>query len=401
MKRTSTYLLAPVFVLEFASFSRPADLSSFINGGELRNGSERYSKLSLVFKEPRDLKRVELESCDRELKDGVEFYFDPGFRRAFIEGGVKKIKVDVPPDPVKAVAIVFGRNQDFCVKALKLVPKKGNPEELKMARLAEAKFKPASIPGALFDSMPQTEPEDAKEMTIEFTQPQTLDRLRVWQGLASERAKSVSISIDGGAAQSFEVATSAGAQDLKLEKAATAKKVVLKQIGGRLSEVRFANADDEFIPSTLARDESDSRVIASTNLASMLDRELLARLDEKDAWAFRFRSDGTFFIRGYGENMSESRAFSAVGSYRIEKKTKTGAQLQLFGLRAPTAYAWDGTLCPFECGGVVDKKAQLVSDLVELEEGKAGTIMVRNRTSQAKRTLPFSDLKSQYSSIEE
>ncbi len=188
---------------------------------------------------------------------------------------------------------------------------------------------------------------------------------------------------------------------MKLEKSITGKKIILKPSGGRLSEVRFANGEDEFAPMALVRDEVELRAIASLNLGAMVDRELVARLDEKDAWLFRFRGDGTFFIRGYGESMDEARAFSAVGSYRIAKKTKAGAQFQLFGVRAPTAYAWDGTLCPFECGSALEKKDQLVGDLIELEATKAGAVMVRNRTAIAKRTLPFSDLKSQNSAIEE
>ncbi|MEK7357210.1 MAG: hypothetical protein AAB250_12225, partial [Bdellovibrionota bacterium] len=67
----------------------------------------------------------------------------------------------------------------------------------------------------------------------------------------------------------------------------------------------------------------------------------------------------------------------------------------------PTALAWDGVLCPFECGGAIEKKTQMVSDVIELEEAKAGAVMVRNRAPVAKRTIPFSDLKSQNSAFED
>ncbi|MES2966097.1 MAG: hypothetical protein V4760_19610, partial [Bdellovibrionota bacterium] len=72
---------------------------------------------------------------------------------------------------------------------------------MKATRLVEAKLKPSMGNGMLFDSKPQTEPEDSKESTIEFAQTQTFDRIRVWQGLSEDRAKSFSISIDGAPGQ--------------------------------------------------------------------------------------------------------------------------------------------------------------------------------------------------------
>lgn len=391
--------------LELAAYSKGGDLSGFLSGGELRGGPEQYSKVSLVFKEPQNLKRIELDSCEAELKDGVEFFFDPGFRRSFIEGGGKKLRIDVPPDAVKSFAIQFGRNQDFCVRNLRLVqksaPKKGKAIELKAPRSVAATFKPSTGIAELFDSRPQTEPTQAKELSIEFAANQSFDRLRVWQGLGSEHATSLSVTADAGPAQTFEVATSTGVQELKLEKPVSPKKVVLKMKTGSLGELHFASGDEEVVPMVSVQDDSVLRAVASLGLSSVLDRELLARLDEKDAWIFRFRSDGTFFIRGYGDSISEARAFSVLGSFRVVKTTKKGAQLQLTGIRVPTATAWDGVLCPFECGETIGKRDQAVNDLIEIEDVKAGAVMIRNRTDLEKRTIPFSDLKSQNSAIEE
>ncbi len=393
--------------VEFATSSAGSDVTGFLAGGELKNGSQQYSKVSLVFKEAQDLKRVEFVSCEKELKDGVDFFFDPGFRRAYVEGGVKKFKVDVPGEAVRSLAIVFGRNQDFCVKDFKFVPRSGKGSELSSPKFIDAKIKPSAENNELFDSRPQTVPSDMKETTIELASSQTFDRVRLWQSVSGEPAKGFSIGFDGAAAYAFETATSTGVQEFKFEKPVTAKKIVLKAKDGKLGELRFANGDEEFIPTSFfgasedGKEPTQMRKIASTSFASMLDRELVSRLDDKETWIFRFRSDGTFFMRGYGDDISEARAFSALGSYTIEKPTKTGARLQLHGIRVPTALAWDGVLCPFECGGAIEKKTQMVSDVIELEEAKAGAVMVRNRAPVAKRTIPFSDLKSQNSAFED
>lgn len=398
---TSLSLASRAQSVEFASFGKTSDLSAFLSGGELRGGSETYSKLALVFREPREIKSVQFDSCDGEIKNGLEVFLAPGFRYHFVEGGTKKIKVETSSDPVKSIAIVFKRNRDFCVKNFKLVPRKGPAPALTAPEVVEAKLKPDAEITELLDSRPQTEPASFKEIAVEFASPRPIDRLRVWQGLGPSRAKSVGFAADGAPARVFEVATSSGAQDLKLESPVTAKKVVVTAKDGVLSELRFANGEQEFVPALPVSQETELRRIASSSLASMLDLELSARVDEKDVWLFRFRSDGTFFIRGFGEDMTEARAFSALGSYRIEKQTKKGARLRLYGVRVPTANAWDGVLCPFECGGAVDRRDVSIDEVVELEEAKGGAIMVRNRTARAKRTLPFSDLKSQNSAFEE
>lgn len=128
----------------------------------------------------------------------------------------------------------------------------------------------------------------------------------------------------------------------------------------------------------------------------IIDRELAAI--SEDRWIFRFRSDGTFFIRGFDDEYRKSRAYSALGKYEVVSSKADSIKLKLSGRKVVTAHAWDGVLCPEECGGKSPNEGT-VNDELFVEEAKGAVWMVRNRTSRSERGLQFEDLKTKTTSL--
>jgi hypothetical protein len=68
--------------------------------------------------------------------------------------------------------------------------------------------------------------------------------------------------------------------------------------------------------------------------------------------------------------------------------------MKINGVRFPSAFAWDGVSCPFACGneGSLEGGSTLTDSLM-LERVDDGSMIVRNRTPRAQRTVTIGDLK--------
>jgi hypothetical protein len=159
--------------------------------------------------------------------------------------------------------------------------------------------------------------------------------------------------------------------------------------------------------------EKMRRAFAGPGLIDVIDRELSTK-NERENWLFRFRSDGTYFVRGFDDDYDKARAFSSIGTYDVKSSVQHKITLQLNGWRVSTPQAWDGIICPMMCGksmktgstetnAKVDAKtsATPVSDEVVVESLKGEVFMMRNRTSASKRSLPFADLRVKLSTLDE
>jgi hypothetical protein len=140
------------------------------------------------------------------------------------------------------------------------------------------------------------------------------------------------------------------------------------------------------------------KVFAEAGVLGVLDRELGAR-GEDDPWLFRFRSDGTFFIRGFSDEHRGARSYSALGSFELVSHEKGKVRLKLIGSRFPTAVPWDGVACPLACGDRGAAPGQLVEEDIQIEEARGATFIIRNRTARVGQTLPFSDLRVKRSTL--
>ena len=408
--------------VRFASFSSTVPAQDILHG-DLKTGPEHFAKLALVFNEPMRIDKVLLKSCDgKDWSDGIDFFFAPGARHAFVEAGRHIANVTIPSgksEPIRSLSVVFGRNENICVNGLRVLDREGREMALTVAEtwlgklIQKVSVKPLADHDSTtgleaFDSYPSTVGFFDKNWAFEFDTVRTFDRIFVWHSVAEPRAHALEISGDGGdSAKGYfakvELAHANGIQEIKLKTPFKGQRLTLQSIDGGVGELRFGFEKNtaRLQPVAFASSPAAQEAFASVGLGQVIDRELAVRVDTDKLWLFRFRSDGTFFIRGFDDDMRIASALSAIGSYRILKIKKNSVELALNGIRAATPEPWDGALCPLDCGIAVDKRDVVVHDTVEIEATKTGSVMVRNRSPRSRRTLPFSDLKAVNGALED
>ncbi|HVK60592.1 MAG TPA: hypothetical protein VM432_03535 [Bdellovibrionales bacterium] len=170
-----------------------------------------------------------------------------------------------------------------------------------------------------------------------------------------------------------------------------------------LNSIKVWNGAGELLSLSLANGAKASAASiepSSTEvLRSVIDREYTNK-EKTELWRYRFRSDGTFFVRGFADEMNDSREFSALGTYKIVSSSKKKAKFELEGMRYSTPQPWDGLVCTKECG-MQEIPGTPVKESVEIEHASGGALFVRNRNDRSSRTLPFSDLKIRASTLRE
>jgi hypothetical protein len=288
-------------------------------------------------------------------------------------------------------------------------------------------------PGNLFDSRPETAwltAPSSDTLNVDFDRSVKFDRIRIWNGdqksrrdfRESARVQKILLKGDDGFAEALTVADVAGGQELALKKPFKGRKLSIKvesvYVGGTnvqagISELRFVNSSGMFYVTSPSQG-SRQREIEDRNLESfakaggftILDRELVSA-DDEDDWIFRLRADGTFFVKGVGDEARKARVFQGHGTYRVEPLEKGKITLTLKGLKASSSQPLDLDPCHLAC--VVELSAaapsgpsteEVIMDTIEIVKDKAGFI-VRNRTKRGDRTLPFGDLRVRLSSLQE
>ena len=241
-----------------------------------------------------------------------------------------------------------------------------------------------------------------------FAEPQTIDRILVWNGdQSSSRSfesvpRLVQILISGGESKGemLSLKPLAGVQEAHLQTPIHATRVTIKPLdSGTLSEIEFGGSGEVFIPWQSSHTSDFALAFKGSGVEKVLEHELETH-DEKDNWLFRFRSDGTFFVYGFDDGSRGARKFSGLGTYKVLSTEKNKIELELAGTRRATATAWDGYVCELACNEPEGRDLARIGDIVVIE--KAGTTyMVRNRTIPKKRTLPFSDMRTKISTLVE
>ena len=423
--------------------------SALVNGGQWQAaaGSE-FVKLVVVFREALPLIRVSVESCSGDFQDGANFYFDPGLRYGYSEGGRKIVSFSPSKDErgVRALTINFRHTVAPCIKNLILMDKDGNPLRLSapksvaatisgwpktIDRLFDSKSETTvnfSVPGLSVGKAPAPTPttKSADETSdkasdkssshagvqpfviVNFAEPQIIDRILVWYGdQSSSRTfesvpRLVRVMLSGGdnKGEMLSLKPLAGVQEARLQSPIHATRVTIKPLdSGTLSEIEFGGAGEVIIPFLPSQSSDFALAFTASGVEKVLEHELATHA-EKDNWLFRFRSDGTFFVYGFDDGSRGARKFSGLGTYQVLSAEKNKIKLSLSGTRRGTAAAWDGYVCELACNEPEGRDLARITDAVLIE--KTGTAyMVRNRTAPQKRTLPFSDMRTKISTLAE
>lgn len=353
-------------------------------------------KLSLVFNKPIDLKRVQIESCAAEWSDGIEVFTSPGQGRSFVEGGRKILdsKLNATAN-IESISFVFGRSQNLCLKNLRLFGTGDVALDLKSPSTLFVKTSGARV-DRLFDSHPETQVAIEDSFTIKFSEVVKFDRAIVWTGGSGLFAHALKLKGEGGWGETLPLRNSSSGQEIIFKKPFSGQSMTVQAPdAGEIGELRFALATKveamrHDTPTT--ENELIRQKFAAAGFETLLDSRWTTT--DEDKWTFLFRSDGTFFVRGFNDDLKQARDYSAVGSFALLQDDRAKLRLRINGVRFPTGLSWDGVSCPFACGseGLFESSTSVMDSIV-IEKSGEGSIIVRNRTPRAQRTITFGDLK--------
>ncbi len=386
--------------IKFLSLSAPTKepIETLLISGDVHLRETTHNvKLSIVFDRPVAVKKIQLDSCSPfDWSDGIEVFSSPGNNRFFIEGGRRSLvtKLNSSGD-VEAIAIVFGRNADLCLKGLKFFG--AGDVMIPFAALSNTVVKFNGAGGArLFDAHPETLTAIEDPLHLTFSETLTFDRAIVWTGGTALFAHALKLTSEKGWSETLPLRNAVSEQEIIFKKPFVGKELTIQAPdAGEISEMRFALKTKvqsfEHESSTLIADDLKAK-FADAGFEKVLDTKWVTSDDDK--WTFLFRSDGTFFVHGFNDDTKQAREYSALGSFTLVRQEKNKIRMRINGVRFPTGVAWDGVSCPFACGSErsVDRSTSVV-DSVVLEKANEGSIMVRNRTPRPQRTITFGDLR--------
>ena len=415
-------------------------------------------KLVIAFDRPTEAAKIAIDSCSGDFKDGTEFQYWPSQGRSFVEGGRKSIVTTIPRDgdPMTTLSINFGYEADLCLKNLRFLSADDKAVNVRAPLAVPAAL--GSGTSELFDSRPDTSasiPAEGPGLKIVFDSTQTIEGVVAWNGdqasrqvyQASKRAPSLIITGDENFSETIALRDAPGAQEHVFKRKFKGRQLVVKSASaGLLSELRFLDTHGIIYPRDARLPEpSEQRQLGFANegLSEALDRELGTRQEDEN-WTFRFRSDGTFFVRGNSASNKSASQFTGLGGYEIVKSSrkssaserkvqskrteaggaKSGGEkrksaiasmfgakqaprekhvitLKLKGLRRTMAAAWDGWICGLACGDQDHERGDPINDTIVIEKIGAGGLMLRNRTPNRVKGLPFTDLRVKVNSLAE
>ena len=387
--------------IRFLSISAPTKepIETLFASGDVHVSTPMHNvKLSIVFDRPLGVRKVQIDSCAaNDWSDGIEIFSSPGVGYVFIEGGRKSVVAKLKPTgDIESLAFGFGRNADLCLKNLKFFGDNDQPITFTLAPRSSVKL--VSGDGArLFDSHPETQISLEDPVKISFAEARTFDRALISTGFTAMYAHSLRIKGDKGWTETLPLRNAVAEQEVIFRKPFTGTEMTLvAPDAGEVGELRFANktkVESFAVDATSTSVATDlAKRFSEAGFTSVLDSKWMTGEDDK--WTFLFRSDGTFFIRGFSDDTKQAKEYSAVGAYSVVRQEKGQLRITISGVRLPTSTAWDGVSCPFACASeLANESSTSVVDSLVLEQNGEGTIIIRNRTPRARRTMTFGDLK--------
>lgn len=381
------------FLTLSASTAEPIEAILDVGGVRTTEKSPNV-KLSVVFERPLAVRRVQLESCSNEWSDGIEVFSFPGLGRSFVEGGKKLLDVPISTGrPVESIAMTFGRSQMLCLKSLRFLGDDQKPI-LILAPSSVLTKSTGVDQDRWFDSHPETQAAVETPFKLTFNEPHEFDRAIVWTGGTAQFSHALKIKGEKGWTETLPLRSSPSSQEVIFKKPFKGKEISVEAPdSGEISELRFANGPK--IESVRIEGQVRDRLRKQFELAGFAEilNTKWTTADE-DKWIFLFRSDGTFFVRGFNDDLKQARDYSGVGGFSMLREGKDKIRVRVNGVRFPTKLAWDGTACPFLCGtdGSFETSTS-VGDSLVIEKSGEGSITIRNRSARTQRTLTFGDLK--------
>ncbi len=412
-----------------------------------------YVKLHLYFDKPVRIHGIVLDTC-KPLKSSnfwVFFNFNEitlDVRKRHASGRIDyKARYDnnlisltnfSQSVETRSLTFNFEKNTHVSLCGLRLLQRDGTPYRLTVPSVeqgtADANSTLAPVEDNsvynLFDSRFErawnSDPakKDA-ELVFTFNRPVTISRLRLWNGnqqsekqcIANARARILVLIGDKTQTgtrngkpvfqqqmRTIEAKDKPGSQVLTLASPMTTRTLrirITKRYAGQnnilsISELRFFNGKNWFMPDTLSRQQAaiarHRKLFTEAGLKGVLNRGLIrGDSDDIESSRLRLRADGSFYISG--SNFDESNTpitYYALGTYRVvSADRKTGLTLKLSGLFYETQLYGDCNGCGRDCNLVkADDEYRVFSETVRLQRLRRNRFRLSNLSNG--QQLPFS-----------
>lgn len=456
----------------------------FLNGSSENTGSpgdsqltrlefpadQRYSKWSVIFEAPVRVENVEVSTCEgtKPFSDGVELFLDAHEKRLYADGGRRIVKFNLAKmkTAARALTLNFLESPGLCLEwiHIKTAGEWLKPRTLLMTSGAAGNEVIAD--GAIgVPPRAVTEGKKAKlmgsrkagEWKLEWENPLIVERLVVWNGNQNAgdvfnegaRVHELEIRADGSKLPKAALEDRRFYQFVDFKEPRAIHTLELKassQYSGAregepiLGEVQLSAGGENWIPVAVAGGagsgiSSEAMQVRERGYGDVLDRELRGN-ERGEVWKFRLRSDGTFYARVFVDRARVARAWSAIGTWRLQEKivgkqaepsptpgksflrafakspsafeaaqNTPGLSLVLTGTKIVTPDAADSLPCADECfapsetRGPSEQRELPVFEQIELQRDGRSVFYLRNRTEPQKRTLEFADMKVRIHSL--
>jgi hypothetical protein len=256
------------------------------------------------------------------------------------------------------------------------------------------------------------------DLVFRFAAPQTIDRLRIWNGyqrsgthcIANSRAKRIEVTGDGGYSAALDVKDELGSQVLALPKPFTGRELRLRVtdawVGKAyedlvISELRFGSSGAWFmldsLPMLRAAASANRAAFDAAGVTSALVLNQSYAEEADDAAKLRLRADGSFYLSGRGERNDEVRRYFALGNFEVAlSQVAGGLRLRLFGIHYETEAYGDCNGCGRDCNRKSDsKRGKIFEEYVTLKlarDSRSKTYLRVDNESGGKK-LPFKELE--------
>lgn len=363
--------------------------------------SSRSVKATFVFEAAFKASRLEIESCAEPFAEGFDVYLNYDGAKFFAEGGTRVLSyaldgVQKIAESVRSISITSDGNAGACVSSIRFFD--GDRRiAVELLRAEPARVDKSYL--ALFDARLETAVPIKGPIEVTFEKPLKVVALEVWNGdqssmaahRANARVRSIALEGERGYKERFEVSEAMSPQRLELKipyegrflrlraHVASGEKAIPWATEIRLAtESRSVQPDVSRVGSEV---EADLRArFARASLAQVLDRGLAAVVDG-ETWILRLRADGTFYARGFDDNVRLSRAYVASGRFDVTSAKASGVDLRLTGWRRSSRTELDSDSCATYCADRSIGRAGIASFAESLRlESVSGSGHVRVRS---------------------
>lgn len=379
-----------LFISNIAGTSFTGGLPQRVFEGKEWKTQGEFAKIYMYLDEATNIGSFEVETCSVQVDETIAGFinFDEySEEKMFVN---KKVTFEIPSkvQDTRSVTLNFQENQDFCLKSIRFFDReKKNYDVVTVENVdgyvtASSTHKPYSAYGVMnmFDSRYEhawaTEGK-TKDLTLlfEFKKKKKVTKIRIWNGyqrsdvhyFSNARTKNIIIEGPNGEKENLMVLDRMGAFIIDLKKPFKGKsfKIHVKEsYPGRvykdlvISEMKFFDGERWFQPNPLPHlrklSQDNIAKFRKAKLGFLLGKEISGSekiekkgISKNSSWEFRFRTDGSMFLRG------DASGFFGLGNFNVTYVKPGEMTLAVFGfLRRITEFedlAMDCNGCGRDC----------------------------------------------------